>query len=186
VVVPATRFDRLVEPRIRTAASAIARTLAMRPRAIGAGAAPASNPATMPASPPEPVVQTPSPEPVVLAPPPEPVVLAPPSEPVAQPQPAAPEREPGVQAHPVPIVRRPRAKSVLRPVRASAEVQRGGECSEGQRRCRGTVLQLCNAALDGWTDFIDCGESARCDATISGPGPCVPLAPDGSFDADDP
>jgi hypothetical protein len=39
------------------------------------------------------------------------------------------------------------------------------------------VLQLCNASLDGWVDFIDCGETALCDATASGAGPCVPLAP---------
>jgi eukaryotic-like serine/threonine-protein kinase len=62
-----------------------------------------------------------------------------------------------------------------RPVRAAAEAQRGGECSEGQRRCSGSVLQLCNAALDGWSDFIDCGENALCDATASGSGGCVPL-----------
>jgi hypothetical protein len=39
------------------------------------------------------------------------------------------------------------------------------------------VLQLCNASLDGWVDFIDCGETALCDATASASGPCVPLAP---------
>ena len=184
VVVPATRFDRVVEPRLRAATAAIARTLAVRTRALGAGAAPASKPAATPASPSEPVVLAPPPEPVVLTAPPEPVVLTPPREPVVPP--AAPEHEPGAQAHPAPSARRPRAKSVPRAVRASAEVQRGGECAEGQRRCSGTVLQLCNAALDGWTDFIDCGESARCDATSSGPGPCVPIAPGRSLDADDP
>jgi hypothetical protein len=39
------------------------------------------------------------------------------------------------------------------------------------------MLQLCNASLDGWTDLIDCGETALCVATASGSGPCVPLAP---------
>ncbi len=194
VIVPGTRFDRGMEPRIRTAASSIAKTLAARSRALGMESAPASNAAVEPA----PVV--PAPQPVLLAPPPEPVVLAPPPEPVDAPPPepvvaprgdpaapvAAPEREPGSRVRPNPLVRRPRAKLVSRPVRASAEAQRGSECAEGQRRCRGTVLQLCNAALDGWTDFIDCGESARCDATTSGPGPCVPLAPVSPSDGDNP
>jgi serine/threonine protein kinase len=201
VFVPGTRFDRGMEPRIRTAESAIARTLAARSRALfGAESAPASIPAVRPAPPPV----VPAPPPVLLAPPPEPVVLAPPPEAVDAPPPesapepalaphadpvapvAAPEREPGSRTRPAPLVRRPRAKGVSRPVRASAEAQRGSECAEGQRRCHGTVLQLCNAALDGWTDFIDCGESARCDATTSGPGPCVPVAPVSPADADNP
>jgi serine/threonine-protein kinase len=56
---------------------------------------------------------------------------------------------------------------------APAEAQ-SGECIAGQRRCNGTILQQCNAALDGWTDSVDCGESAVCDATSA--GPCHPLA----------
>ncbi len=186
VIVPGTRLDHGMDPRIRTAASTIAGTLAARTKALGAVSAPASNPAA-----PSAVVPAPLSRPVLLAPPPEPVVLgprqeavdAPPPEPVLAPQTdpvapgAAPEREPGGRVRPAPLVRRPRGKLVSRPVRASAEAQRGSECASGQRRCHGTVLQLCNAALDGWTDFIDCGESARCDATTSGPGPCAPLAP---------
>jgi eukaryotic-like serine/threonine-protein kinase len=68
-------------------------------------------------------------------------------------------------------------------LRAAAEAQRGSECAEGQRRCSGSVLQLCNAALDGWSDFIDCGPTGRCDATASGSGPCAPL---GSLSLPDP
>ena len=124
VVVPSTRFDRVVEPRIWTAASAIARNLAVRTRALGAGAAPASNPAATPASPPEPVVRTPPPEPVVLAPPPEPVVSTPPAAPVVRTappepvaQPAASEHEPGAQARPAPN-RAPSAREVRAPGRA--------------------------------------------------------------------
>jgi serine/threonine protein kinase len=68
-----------------------------------------------------------------------------------------------------------RRASASRAVRAAAEAQRGSECNEGQRRCSGSVLQLCNAALDGWVDFIDCGENALCDATASGSGGCTAL-----------
>jgi Protein kinase domain len=99
---------------------------------------------------------------------------------------SAPARESAPAPAPAPGSRptlgapRRRAKPAPRAVRAAAEAQRGSECSEGQRRCRGRVLQLCNAALDGWTDFIECDETAVCDATTSGGGPCVPapVSPD--------
>jgi eukaryotic-like serine/threonine-protein kinase len=46
------------------------------------------------------------------------------------------------------------------------------DCSAGQHRCQGRELQVCNEALDGWTDVLDCGALAVCDAT--GSGRCVP------------
>jgi tRNA A-37 threonylcarbamoyl transferase component Bud32 len=81
---------------------------------------------------------------------------------------AAPARRSRVVVH-----REPRPVPAAMPP-APAEAQ-SGECMSGQRRCNGHVLQLCNVSLDGWTDFIDCGESALCDATSS--GPCSPLGP---------
>jgi serine/threonine-protein kinase len=109
------------------------------------------------------------------------VTLAPEPEPVPQPDQEAEPAPTPAPAPRAPVDRRVRpARHRASHAGAATEAQRGSECSQGQRRCHGTVLQLCNAALDGWTDFMDCGENALCDATASGHGPCVPIptAPD--------
>ncbi len=46
------------------------------------------------------------------------------------------------------------------------------DCAVGQHRCQGRELQVCNSTLDGWTDVVDCGALAVCDAT--GLGRCAP------------
>jgi hypothetical protein len=122
---------------------------------------------------------------VTLAPEPEPTPLSAPAPAPEAAAESAPAPEPAVESMPkaettarAPVERRPRpspGRHRTIHARAATEAQRGSECSQGQRRCSGTVLQLCNASLDGWTDFIDCGENAVCDATTTGHGPCVPL-----------
>jgi serine/threonine-protein kinase len=166
-IVLATRLDRgAVEPRIRSAVSTIAAAISARAPAPALAPAPTSALAPALASAPEPAT--------TLAPEPE---LAPAHAAIPW-SGAGPRLTPGARHH--------HARPAPRPVRAAAEAQRGGECVEGQRRCSGRVLQLCNAGLDGWTDFIDCGETALCDATASGSGPCAPMAPVSPPDPADP
>jgi serine/threonine-protein kinase len=166
VVVGATRFDRaLMEPRMRAAGELLGSSTTSN---AAVSAAPAATPASTPA-----VALAPTPDPTPMPAPESAPELTPTSEP--EPEVAPPSASRG------PIERRARpARHRASHARAATEAQRGSECSQGQRRCSGTVLQLCNASLDGWTDFIDCGENALCDATASGHGPCVPIptAPD--------
>ena len=169
-LVPATRLHRGTVG-LRSAVSTMATAPPTERRS------PAEPPAPAPASAPPPAL---APAPASASAPalaPEVVSLSPEPEvpPAAASAPVVPNpsTEAGPRAAPGPRHHRARPP---RAARAAAEVQRGGECIAGQRRCRGTVLQLCNAALDGWTDFIDCGDDAMCDATASGSGPCVPMA----------
>ena len=160
-----------VEPRIRSAVSTIETAISPGRPALAFAPAPALTSAPALASAPAPA-PAPAP-PATLAPAPEPELA---TAPAAIPEAGSRLNHAARHHHP---------KPAPRPVRAAAEAQRGSECVEGQRRCRGSVLQLCNAALDGWTDFIDCGE-ALCDATASGSGPCVPMAPVSPSDPADP
>ncbi len=141
----APRFAQArIEQRLRSAAAALASPPAP---SVAASAAP--------------------PAPVVAASPPAPV----PTVPVYEiPSAVAPEvaSVPAVASAPATVAR----VRMARPGPAPAEAQRR-ECWQGQRRCSGSVLQLCNASLDGWTPFIECGDDAVCDATKA--SPCQPI-----------
>jgi hypothetical protein len=43
-------------------------------------------------------------------------------------------------------------------------------CAAGQHQCSGTVLQVCNATLNGWTSVVDCSDAGACNA---GSAQCV-------------
>jgi serine/threonine-protein kinase len=171
-MIPLARLAPKVEradlpARIRTAASALTAPL---PASAAPGAAHVPPPPAEVASAPR----------EVLAPLPSSVEVEPPA-PAASETAEAPAPEPEAAPAPVrsvakgPTIRRNRhrrpvvvepAPVVAVPIIAT-EIQRA-ECAPGQRRCSGSVLQVCNATQDGWKDSVDCG-SAVCDATSAGP-----------------
>ncbi len=161
VLARTTHFDRTVlEPRVSG-------TFARTGPTAEVHVAPSTPASTTPPTPTPMTTLTPAPPPTLMTTP----------TPAPTPTPAL---------APAPLSeRRVRSRHRAGHVGAATEAQRGSECAQGQRRCRGTVLQLCNASLDGWTDFMDCGENALCDATISGYGPCVPIPPVNGRDSAD-